>query len=149
MNERDVHASRPRTPVHLWIVGVLTLLWNLMGAFDYLATELRFDAYMSQFSQEQLDYFYSFPWWAVAAWAIAVWLALAGSITLLLRRKWAVCLFGTSFLGLIVTTIYNFGLSNGAELMGAGAVIFTFFIWLIAIFLVLYSWWLTKKGVLV
>ena len=24
---------------------------------------------MSQFSQEQLDYFYGFPAWAVAAWA--------------------------------------------------------------------------------
>lgn len=149
MNEMETRVPRPRAPVHLWIVGVLTLLWNLMGAFDYLATELRFDAYMSQFSQEQLDYFYGFPWWAVAAWAIAVWLALAGSITLLLRRKWAVCLFGTSFLGLIVTTIYNFGLSNGAELMGPGAVIFTAVIWVVAIFLVLYSWWLTKKGVLV
>ena len=32
--------ARRRTPVHLWIVGILALLWNLMGAFDYLATQL-------------------------------------------------------------------------------------------------------------
>ena len=48
---------RPRTPMHLWIVGVLALLWNFMGAFDYLATQLKLESYMSNFTQEQLDYF--------------------------------------------------------------------------------------------
>jgi hypothetical protein len=50
-----------RTPAHLWIVGVLSLLWNAMGAFDYTATRLRLDFYMSQFTPQQLDYFYNFP----------------------------------------------------------------------------------------
>ena len=46
--------TRRRTPVHLWIVGVLALLWNLMGAFDYLATQLELEFYMSGFTEEQL-----------------------------------------------------------------------------------------------
>jgi hypothetical protein len=29
------------TPWHLWIVGVFSLLWNGMGAFDYGMTESR------------------------------------------------------------------------------------------------------------
>ncbi len=36
-------APRTRTPVHLWIVGVLALLWKGMGAFDDLATQMRPD----------------------------------------------------------------------------------------------------------
>ena len=34
---------RPKTPKHLWIVGILALLWNFMGAFDYLATQLKLE----------------------------------------------------------------------------------------------------------
>ena len=28
------------TPKHLWIAGILSLLWNGYGAYDYLMTEL-------------------------------------------------------------------------------------------------------------
>ena len=137
-----------RTPVHLWIVGVVAVLWNALGAFDYLATELQLEAYMSQFTEEQLAYFYGFPAWVVAAWAFAVWGALLGSIALLLRKRWAVWLFGISIAGMVVTTIYNFGMSDGAEIMGGGAVIFTVVIWAFAIFLFLYSRAMAKRGVL-
>ncbi|HLE83884.1 MAG TPA: hypothetical protein VJG13_06065, partial [Thermoanaerobaculia bacterium] len=77
--------GRSRAPVHLWIVGVLALLWSAMGAFDYLATQTRWEPYVGQFTEEQLAYFYGFPAWVVAAWAIAVWGGLLASIALLLR----------------------------------------------------------------
>jgi len=140
--------ARVRAPIHLWIVGILSLLWGLIGAFDYLATELRLDFYMSAFSQQQLDYFYGFPAWMVAAWALAVWCGLAGSLCLLLRKKWAVWLFAVSLAGLAVSTLYNFVLANGAEIMGSEAAIFTVVIWVMAIFLFLYARAMAKKGVL-
>jgi hypothetical protein len=149
VNDSYESGARPRTPVHLWIIGVLALLWNMMGAFDYLATKLQLDFYMSQFSEEQLAYFYGFPAWVVAAWAFGVWGALAGSVGLLLRRKWSVWAFVVSIAGMVVTTIYNFGMTNGAEIMGSGAMAFSVIIWVISIFLVVYSWSLAKKGVLV
>ena len=55
-----------KAPRHLWIVGTLAVLWNAIGAFDYSASQLRLDFYMSQFTPEQLEYFYGFPTWAVA-----------------------------------------------------------------------------------
>jgi hypothetical protein len=149
VNDSSESGARPRTPVHLWIIGVLALLWNMMGAFDYLATKLQLDFYMSQFSEEQLAYFYGFPAWVVSAWAFGVWGALAGSVGLLLRRKWSVWAFVVSIAGMVVTTIYNFGMTNGAEIMGSGAMVFSIIIWVISIFLVVYSWSLAKKGVLV
>ncbi len=148
MNEMNAGETRPKTPVHLWIIGVVALLWNAMGAFDYLATKLKLESYMSQFTEEQLAYFYGFPAWATAFWAIAVWSALAGSIGLLLRKKWSVWAFGVAIVGLLMTSIYNFGLSNGAEIMGSGAVIFSVLIWAISIFLLGYACALSKRGVL-
>lgn len=137
-----------KVPVHLWIVGVLAVLWNLMGAFDYLATQLKLDFYMSQFTEQQLAYFYGIPSWAVAGWAFAVWGALVGSIGLLMRRKWAMWAFVVSLAGMLVSTIYNFAMSNGAEMMGTGGVIFSVIIWAIAIFLVAYSRAMASRGVL-
>jgi hypothetical protein len=133
-----VDSNTVKTPVHLWIVGLLALLWNAMGAFDYSATELRLEFYMSQFTQEQLDYFYSFPAWVIAAWAIAVWSSLLGSLGLLLRKRWAVWMFGLAIAGLAITTLYNLR-SNGFELMGDGAAAFTAVIWVIALLLLIYS----------
>lgn len=139
---------RSKTPLHLWVVGVLALLWNVVGAFDYLATQLELEFYMSQFTPEQLDYFYGFPKWAVSGWAIAVWGSVLGTVFLLMRRRWAVWAFGASLVGLIVTTIYNFVLTNGAEVMGAAGSVFTVVIWVVAIFLFVYSRNQASAGVL-
>jgi hypothetical protein len=141
--------GRPKTPVHLWIVGILSLLWGLVGVFDYLATEMRLDFYMSQFSEEQLAYFYGFPAWMVAAWAFGVWGGFAGSVGLLLRRRWAVWAFALSLAGLAVSTIYSFGFSDGAGIMEQTGVILTVVIWILAIALLLYARAMAKRGVLV
>ena len=34
-------AAPMRTPMHLWIVGILSLLWNCFGSYDYLMTKMR------------------------------------------------------------------------------------------------------------
>ena len=143
MSETTVKAPR-----HLWIVGILAVLWNAMGAFDYSASQLRLDFYMKAFTPEQLEYFYSFPAWSVAAWAFGVWGALLGSIALLLRKAWAVWAFGISIAGMALTTIHNFVLTDGAALMGPGAVAFSAVIWVVALFLFFYARAMTKRGVL-
>ena len=143
MNQNSVKA-----PVHLWIVGILSLLWNVVGAFDYLATKMRLDFYMSQFTAAQLEYFYSFPTWVIAAWAVGVWGALLGSLALVLRKALAVLLFGASILGLAVSSVYNFALTNGMEIMGSEGAMFTGVIWVIALFLFFYARAMAKRGVL-
>lgn len=137
------------TPLHLWIVGVVSLLWNSVGAFDYLATKLRLDFYMSQFSEAQLDYFYGFPAWFTVFWALGVWGAVLGSLALLLRRRWAVGLFGVSLLGLIVTSTYSLFLSDGLEVMGSGGAAFSAVIFLVAVGLLVYARKMSARGVLV
>lgn len=143
-----MNETNTRAPRHLWIVGILAVLWNSVGAFDYSASQMRLEFYMAQFTKEQLEYFYGFPAWAVAAWATAVWTALLGSIALLLRKAWAVWLFGVSIVAMVITAIYNFGLTDGVRIMGSGAVAFTAVIWAIAFFLYFYARAMAKRGVL-
>lgn len=137
-----------RTPVHLWIVGIVALLWNAMGVFDYLATQLQLESYMSEFTEEQLEYFYGFPAWAVSGWAVAVWTALVGAVGLVLRKKWSLYAFVVSLAGMIVSSIYTIGLTDGFEIMGPASIYMTAAIWIISIFLVVYTCRMVKNEVL-
>ena len=137
-----------RPPLHFWIVAVLAVLWNAIGAFDYVATQLRLESYISQFSAEQLEYFYSIPTWAVAAWAIAIWSAVLGSLAMLLRLRWAFHLLVLSFLAMIASTIQSFILSDGAEVMGTAGAIFSAVIVAIGLFLIVYNRAMIRRGVL-
>jgi hypothetical protein len=143
-----MNETSSRVPLHLWIVGVLAVLWNAIGAFDYAATQLRIEPYMSQFTPEQLDYFYGFPAWSVAAWAIAVWGSLLASFGLLLRKRWAVPLFGVAIVGMVLAAIQNFLLSDGLRIMGPGGAMFTAVIWVIAFALFFYARSLAARGLL-
>lgn len=146
MKQTKVPAS---TPWHVWIVGVVALLWNAMGALDYTMTETRNASYMKNFTPEQLAYFYGFPKWVIATWALSVWGGVAGSIALLLRRRWAVPVFAVSLAMMVLTFIHNFVLTDGYTVMGGvGAVIFTLTIVAVGVVLVVYSGWLVRRGVL-
>lgn len=142
-------AAAPAAPWHLWAVGIVSLLWNAFGAYDYLMTQTRNEAYMGQFTETQLDYFYSFPTWMEAFWALGVWGAVAGSLLLLLRKRWALHAFIVSAIGLAGSTFYSYGVGNlPEELSGAGYTAFTAVIIAVTLFLIWYSWSMTKKGVL-
>ncbi len=147
----DQHeAAASGTPKHLWVVGILAVLWNAMGAWDYYATQTRNEAYMSGFTPEQLEFFYGFPTWVVAFWAIAVWGGLLGSVLLLMRKAWAVPVFLVSFVAMVITAFQNFVLSNGLEVMGdAVSLIFTVAIFLVSLGLYLYARAMRERGVLV
>ena len=138
-----------RRPASLWTVGIVSLLWNAFGAFDYLATHLRLDFYMSQFTAEQIAYFDSFPGWAVAGWAFGVWGALAGSIGLLLARRWAVWAFSISLAGLAVSSVYMCLRSEAVAMMGPISIVMSAIIWIVAIALLWYSVRKKNQGVLV
>lgn len=144
----DAVSAAPRTPWHLWAVGIVGLLWNAFGAYDYLMTQTENAAYMARFTPEQLEYFYGFPTGVVALWAIAVWGGVLGCVLLLLRKRLAAPVFLVSFVCMILTSIYNFALSDGLALMGGAAAAFTVVIFLFALGLWLYARAMARRGVL-
>ena len=136
------------TPKHLWIVGVLALLWNGMGAMNYVVTQLKVDAFMSQYTQEQLDYYYGFPAWAIAFWAIAVWFGVTGCVLLLMRKRIAETIFLISFASMVINSIYSYGMSNGMEIQGTGGFAFSLVIFVVSLGLWLYARTMRARGVL-
>ena len=141
-------AKAVTAPKHLWIIGIISLLWNMMGAFDYLMTQTENESYMAKFEQAQLDYFYNFPTWLVVFWALAVWGSVLGSILLLMRKRLAVPVFMASFVSMVITAIYNFGFSSGMDVMGSTGLGFTVVIFFVALGLWLYARAMHVRGVI-
>jgi len=112
-------------PRHLWVVGILSLLWNAFGACDYTMTELGSLAWfqMMGLGAEELAWTQTFPVWAVAAWALGVWGSVAGSILLLLRSRHAATAFLLSLFGAAASFAYQFtAAGKPASLEGGAAV---------------------------
>jgi hypothetical protein len=145
----SVVTAETRTPWHLWVVGVLSLIWNAGGAFDYLMTRTGAEWYVANLAPEQVAHMNAFPLWMDIAWPIGVWGAVIGSIGLLLCKAWAVWAFGLSLIGLLFATIYNFVLTDGMAIMGGTAVVlFNIALWAVAILLLLYAMAMKTRGVL-
>ncbi len=142
-------STNQSTPIHLWIVGIVALLWSAMGAMDFVMTMTKNEAYMGQFSAEELEFFYSIPTWVLGTWFVGVWGGVIASILMLMRKKISCQIYLASFLGALISTFHNYVLSNGLEVMGtAGAIAFTAAIILVALALVLYSRAMVQRGVL-
>ena len=139
-----------KTPIHLWIVGVVSLLWNSGGAFDYFMSQTRNEGYLAQMPPEAIAFLENTPTWFEAAWAVGVWFSVLGSLLLLLRSRFAGTAFAVSLMGLIASSIYTYGLAEQRtfEAGGLPALIFSILIPVVLIMLMLYARAMTRRGVL-
>lgn len=140
-----------RTPWHLWVVGVVSLLWNAFGAFDFVSTITRGEAYLREmnFDQAMIDYFLAMPDWMYVPWTLGVWGAVIGSILLLLRNRFAVWAFALSLIGAVVSLIYG-QFMDPPPLAPDMAMMkwMPFVIMLITVLLFVYAFNMRRKGVL-
>lgn len=153
--DAETHQTAPHdkpargTPWHVWVVAVVALLWSSFGALDYLMTQTRSEAYMSQFTPQQLEFFYGFPSWLIAVWAVAVWGGVLGAILLLLRKRLAVWALLASLVAMVITTVRNYVFADGMAVIGdTFSLVFTAVIFLVALALFLYARALEQRGVL-
>jgi hypothetical protein len=131
------------------VIGVVTLLWNAMGAYDYLMTQTRNADYLARFTPEQVAYFTGFPAWVDGTWALAVWGGVLGSVLLLWRRQLAVPVLAVSLGAMVITTVHNYVLSDGLQIMeGPGPLLFSVAIFLVAVALLLYARAMARRRVL-
>jgi hypothetical protein len=141
----ELTASRAATPWHLWVVGLVTLLFNSMGIISYTTTKLGMLAEMG-LTPSQIAFMDSYPAWVSGFWALGVWGAFAGSVLLLLRSRLAVAAMGAALVGLAVTTYYHYVLIAVPADMQAPALDVT--IWVVTLFLLVYARAMAGKGVL-
>lgn len=139
-----------RTPWHLWVVGVLAVLWNSIGAFDYVMTMYGGMDYLRQAGMNEafVAEFEQMPMWMSVAWPVAVWSAVLGAVLLLLRSRWAFISFVVSLIVYVANLAHNYGMSELGSLGGTAGLVIATIITLSLVLLIWYSRMMTKRGVL-
>lgn len=140
------------TPWHLWAVGGISLLWNAFGGYDFVMSMTQGETYWraSGMTDAMIAYYNAMPAWMYAPWVLGVWGAVAGSILLLLRSRFAVHAFALSLIGALVSLLYGLVIDKAPPPppeMAAMAYM-PYVIVVIAAFLAWYAWTMSKKGVL-
>lgn len=138
------------TPWHLWAVGVLSLLWNGFGAYDFVMSLTQRETYWraSGMTDAMIAYYNAMPAWMYVPWVVGVWGAVAGSILLLMRSRFAVHAFALSLLGAVISLLYGAVIDKAPAPppeMAAMAYM-PYVITLIAAFLAWYAWTMRQKG---
>jgi len=139
-----------KTPWHLWVVGGLSLLWNLFPAVDFTLTNMQNDFWLSQYNDAQRAFFLSTPTWANLCWALGGFGSLAGSLLLLLRSRHALTAFLVSAAGLAGVTYYQLVLNADKlkQLLGDVPLYTSVVVWMVLLALIFYARRQIAAGVL-
>ena len=145
-------AVSARTPAHLWIVGVLSLLWNCFGAYDYVMSHMRNMDYLGSMGMDAnrlLAYMDSMPIYAKFGWGLGVWAALLGSILLLMRSRYALYAFAASLVGMALSFVGQYLGPPMPPEMSAGAMKYMpMIVVVLGLAQAWYAWRETKSGML-
>lgn len=139
-----------KAPWHLWVVGVIAVLFNSIGVFDFVMSMARGGEYMASagMTPAQIAHYEGMPAWMMVVWAVGVWGAFLGSALILLRRQAAAPVLAVSLAAFLVSLVYTYVLTNGGEIMGRAMAITSAVITALLLFFMWYSWRMTKRGVL-
>ena len=147
--------GRAEAPWHLWVVGVLSLLWNAFGGYDYVMTQLRDRAYIASMveplnmdTDAAMAYYDGFPIWADFFWALGVWGSVAGSVLLLMRSRFALHAFVLSLIGLFGGMGYQIANPMPGLTDTTVPMVFTAVILAVIVLLIWYAKRQTANGVL-
>ena len=140
-----------KTPVHLWIMGIVSLFWNAGGAFDYVMTRTNAAEYLAAQPDARLVMLDQAPLWFGFTWALGVWFSVIGALLLLMRSRFASFAFALSLIGFLGSSIYTYGIADGGSMVaaaGTAAIAFTITIPVLLVLQWLYARAMTRRGVL-
>ena len=137
-------------PWHLWLVGLLALVWNAGSCYSHVMTLGQNEGYFraTGITPEMAAYFAAVPAWYVVSWTIAVWGGLLAAVGLLMRKAWAVWWFAASQLAMTVNSVATLLSSLAQEVLGMVGSISAIALIILGVFLVLYAIALKRRGIL-
>lgn len=144
MNEVN---GRANVPAWYWVVGIVLLLWGAAGVFAfYSQMTTPYDQMVAEMGKLAADCIKGMPTWLWWVYGVAVWSGILGTVSLLLRRVWALPLYLVSLVAVIVQFGYSFLVAKIQLLMGWGAAAFPAFIILMAIVQLSFAAQAKKRG---
>ena len=140
--------SKIKPTSSFWIIGIIALIWNLMGVFAYLQQAYMTVEDVTALPLDEQALYDNIPAWVTAAFALAVFGGALGCILLLLRKKLATFVFIISFISILAQMTYNLLMSKAIEVYGPEGMIMPIMVIVIGAFLVWYSKKMQSNGIL-
>ena len=131
--------STTKLPVWFWVVGVIALLWNLMGLMAFVSQRMMTKESLASLPESQQKLYEATPTWVHVVFGIAVISGTLGCIGLLMRKHWALPVFVVSFITVLAQMSYVFMMSDTVSVMGASQMVLPVLVTVIAAVLVWYS----------
>ncbi|MBC7987279.1 MAG: hypothetical protein H7X93_11525 [Sphingomonadaceae bacterium] len=132
-----------------WIVGIVALLWNGFGLYNFYLTMVRDPVAMAQASPEMIALIDAAPEWRMILWGACVFLGVLAAIALLLRRAIAERIFWATVVGILIGLIgWDLTMGNGIKAYGPGGLAFQGFIVAAQAGFALYARWAARQGML-
>ncbi|WP_035336678.1 hypothetical protein [Dokdonia sp. PRO95] len=130
-----------------WIIAIVLLLWNLMGASAFIVDTFFTDTLAGTYNEEQMNAINATPIWSKVLYGISTIGGLVAAILLITRKTSALKVYAISLIAIIIHTVYNIGFADAMELFGVGeGLIFPLVIIVLAIFEYWWSRYSASKG---
>jgi hypothetical protein len=107
----------------IW-VGILSLLWNLMGVWSFITNWQMSATGYAGLPDVQRDLWSNMPTWTWVAFAIAVGCGTLGAVALLMRRRIAGPLFLISLIAVCIQFSWPIFMTDAYAKMGAELITF-------------------------
>lgn len=135
-------------PRSLTVVGILALLWNLLGDASFIGQYGMDTPDLARTDPDSARIFAQTPGWIWAIFGLSVFAATAGSILLLMRRAAAAALYLLSTVATLILFGHSFLATDMLAIHGWGSVGLPTVIILLGIAQLLYARAMRAKGVL-
>lgn len=135
-----------KAPAWFWVVSGISLVWNLMGVWSYLAQVSLSEEALAAMPEARRTLLETVPAWATAAFAIAVFAGALGCLFLLLKKSWSIHILAISLVAVVVQMFHAYIISNAWEVLGPMGAVMPLMVIIVASFLVWFGRFSKKNG---
>lgn len=141
----DADAAPPKAPWHLWVVGIVSLLWFAAGAFTLLLAQY---GSLPGMAADEIAYYAARPVWKELLTDATLFATVGGSLALLLRSRHAVPLFAVGAVLVIAGNAIELADGTSRIYANTGALVATCIIVASVVFDWFYARAMRARGVL-
>ena len=125
-----------------WLIALVALAWNLIGLAMFIVQVRLTPDMVAALPAPQQQVYAATPAWINIAFGVAVVFGVLGSLSLVLRKRWAVPLFMVSLLAIVVQVVGTFAVTPAWQAFGPAGLAMPLMLVLIAVYL----WWYASSA---
>lgn len=134
-----------KAPFHLWLVGLLLVLWNAWGVALAIGVQTR---QLAPIKPEDAAFFEAQPLWIVILADLGAVAGVAGAVSLLLLSRWALRFFLAQVALIGLTNLYEVAEGTSLLLSNSELRATTIVVAILLCAQILYAWQMKRRGIL-